>query len=242
MNIDIFQNILTELKELKESPVNQEKTLIEIKEKVDLLKFEKDSITFRKNEQLISIIEKYLTNAISSISKKRKYKEIDFQFSEDIYYHLDSLSKLPKTHFLFSEEINFNVESICDFLETIIIPNRKTTNEAELEKHIFNVLIGIYGKEKIHRQFNIGGFLGLKTDIDIGNGQIGIELKVGHSLGASEMQRLLGQVIYYRNRFYNENLILFISGKNEIDSKLNELIEFVREIGIKTVYRKSMKI
>lgn len=82
----------------------------------------------------------------------------------------------------------------------------------------------------------MGGFLALKTDIDVGNGQVGIELKIADNLTATDMQRLIGQVIYYKKRFYNNNLLVVIAGRNSISSAFKELIDFIEELGVKVLY------
>ncbi|MCP5492918.1 MAG: hypothetical protein H7A23_00035 [Leptospiraceae bacterium] len=112
--------------------------------------------------------------------------------------------------------------------------------EKDLESHLSSTLKRYYGTENVKEQYSIGGFLGLKTDIDLFNGEIGIELKIYDHLSASELQRLIGQVVYYTNRVYKERFIVFIVGRNEPDAIIKELSVFLKAIGGNVIYKKSL--
>lgn len=59
---------------------------------------------------------------------------------------------------------------------------------------------------------------------------------------AAAMQRVIGQVVYYSRRCYQENgLILLVVGtEKELDSKLEELRKFVEEFpNIYFVYKQA---
>lgn len=91
-----------------------------------------------------------------------------------------------------------------------------------------------FGKQNVTQQYSVGGFLSLKCDIDLFDKKCcGIELKLAKQLKnkAAEMQRVIGQVVYYSRRCYQENgLILLVVGtEKELDSKLDELKKFVEE-------------
>ncbi|MCB9230095.1 MAG: hypothetical protein H6581_00405 [Bacteroidia bacterium] len=242
MNIPLFREILIKFGEVKENFVNEEIVFSELSQHIFDLRKEKDSIGFKKNELLIEIIGKKVEIALDTIKKKRKYKEIDFQYSDELYAHIKGLLKLKEDNFLFNDIQTMDKSSVGILLENILIPNRKTSTESDLEKYLFDILSNILGRENIHRQFNIGGFLGLKSDIDVGNGKVGLELKIADNLNATEMQRVIGQVTYYKRRFYQDNLILLIAGKTEISSTLNELVSFINDLEISVIYRKSIKV
>ncbi len=92
-------------------------------------------------------------------------------------------------------------------------------------------------KDKVHRQYNIQGFLGLKCDLDIGDGQVGIELKLANQLSTTNIERLLGQVLYYSKRTYKENLIVLVVGlEKEYDQKVRELKNIIEEQKVKFYY------
>ena len=50
------------------------------------------------------------------------------------------------------------------------------------------------------------------------------------------MQRLIGQAVYYKKRFYDQNLLVVIAGKTNISSSIKELIDFIEEFGIEVIY------
>ncbi len=77
--------------------------------------------------------------------------------------------------------------------------------------------------------------MGLKVDIDLGDGQVGIELKLAKELkdNASNIERLFGQVIYYSKRRYKDKLIVLIVGtENENNQVIKEIEKFVTELNV----------
>ena len=93
---------------------------------------------------------------------------------------------------------------------------------------------------KIHREYSVGGFLGLKIDIDINDGKVGVEIKILKNLNSSSYERLLGQAIYYKKRKYDENLIILIVGTNseykENVQKIKELSDIIEDLDVKFLY------
>jgi len=122
-------------------------------------------------------------------------------------------------------------------LENLEVKKAQYTDEKKVEKVIFEQLDILY-KDKVHRQYNIQGFLGLKCDLDIGDGQVGIELKLANQLSSSTtIERLLGQVLYYSKRTYKENLIVIVVGyEKEFDQRLRELKSIIEEQNVKFFY------
>ena len=195
--------------------------------------------------QKIEIIGTRLTKDLETLKRKRTSKEIKIELSKDIYeifksdlegvdYSKSELVDLDK--FENEKGLGISFDNVITVLENLIVLKRRLTSEADLERFIATQLAYVFGKEKVSTQYSVGGFLALKTDIDIGNGQVGIELKIADNLGATDMQRLIGQVIYYRKRFYNNNLLIFIAGRNSITSHFKELKDFIEELGIKVIY------
>ena len=113
--------------------------------------------------------------------------------------------------------------------------------EADVERVIAKQMIEEFGSENVKRQYAVGGFLNLKCDIDLYDGQCGIELKLAKQLSsATNLQRVLGQVYYYSQRRYKDTgLILLIVGtKEELDPNLKELKSYVEKIeGVHFVYK-----
>lgn len=193
----------------------------------------------------IDLIKTKLLNDLETVKRKRTNKAIKIEVSKDFYNLLKSdlegidytktkLSDLDR--FENSNDIEINKESIKEILENLVIIKRRLSSEADLEKFIFDQLSIVLGKDRVHRQYSVGGFLSLKTDIDVGNGLVGIELKIAENLTASEMQRLIGQAVYYKKRFYDQNLLVVIAGKTNISSSIKELIDFIEEFGIEVIY------
>lgn len=115
--------------------------------------------------------------------------------------------------------------------------------EEKVENRILAQLEKAFGKENVDNQHYVGGNNGLKCDIDLYNGKCGIELKLADQLdSANNLQRALGQVIYYSHCTYKENdLILLVVGTAaELSPKLKELKEIIDEFeGIHFVYKQA---
>ena len=89
--------------------------------------------------------------------------------------------------------------------------------------------------DDVSEQYSLGGYFALKIDFDIGNGKIGVELKMAESLrNPGETQRLIGQAIYYRQRRYGDNLIVGVVGAEEVlrGPAVRETLSFLTELGI----------
>jgi hypothetical protein len=122
------------------------------------------------------------------------------------------------------------VDEVLAFLNTLQhkIKNRQLTSESYVEKISLSALKQEF--EDAHSQFNVGGYFGFKIDIDLFNGGTGIEIKLYNELlnSASNVQRLLGQVLYYSKRRYGKNLIILIVGREE--GERNPIIKELKEI------------
>jgi hypothetical protein len=81
----------------------------------------------------------------------------------------------------------------------------------------------------------------LKIDIDINNGEFGVEVKLASSLlgksKTNEIFRMIGQAIYYTKLRYNDKFVLAIVGTSEEleDSKIKEAQLFLESLGITSV-------
>lgn len=132
-----------------------------------------------------------------------------------------------------------SVETIIQLIrEEIRAPRYVYYKDDNPEKAMENVLAKQFaekfGKHNVTQQYSVGGFLSLKCDIDLFDRKCcGIELKLAKQLknSATAMQRVIGQIVYYSRRCYQENgLILLVVGtEKELDSKLDELRKFVEE-------------
>ncbi len=201
--------------------------------------------------QKIEIVMKQLTSAFDIAKRKRTNKEVKLTIDyglrklfeddlEGIDYSKTALSDLEKLDK--DNVISISSQFVQTALEKLVVPKRRLTTEADLEKFVTEQLAHIFGKEHVHRQYSVGGFLALKTDIDVGNGQVGVELKIADKLSATDMQRLIGQVVYYKRRFYNNNLLLFIVSKSTITPTIKELKDFVEELGTTVVFTTAVNL
>jgi hypothetical protein len=129
-----------------------------------------------------------------------------------------------------------DIKEVIDFIENeLIIKKSQYTTEKNVENVIAKQMCNNFF---VHQQYNIGGFLGLKCDLDINNGSIGIELKLAKELqSASNIERLFGQVVYYKHRCYKENLIVLIVGKN-MSNALLECSNLLSELGVRCIFKK----
>ena len=129
----------------------------------------------------------------------------------------------------------------------IILPTtilRSTTYVGETkEKRVQNNLLAqlkkLYGQSNVNTEFSVGGHWGMKCDLDLFHGKIGIELKVAEQLkSASNVERLIGQVVYYMKKQYGNNLIVVVAGKaKEYDASMQELEEIINSLGAKFIYK-----
>ena len=104
---------------------------------------------------------------------------------------------------------------------------------------MFEELKKIYGQSNVNTEFSVGGHWGMKSDVDLFHGKIGIELKVAEQLkSASNVERLIGQVVYYMKKQYGNNFIVLVAGKSkEYDASMQELEEIINSLGAKFVYK-----
>ena len=127
--------------------------------------------------------------------------------------------------------------AVLSVLETIILPARRVRSEADAHELIVEILGPKFAA--VADQYSVGGFNGWRIDIDIGNGKVGVEVKLAASLQTSsaEMQRLVGQAVYYRKKRYDDNLIVGIVGEPDDlkDPVITELRSFLEELGITCV-------
>lgn len=113
--------------------------------------------------------------------------------------------------------------------------------EREVENVIAKQLREQYGEMNVHRQYSVGGFLGLKCDIDLFDSKCcGIELKLAKQLSdnSSAKERLIGQAIYYSKRCYQDKLIVLVVGtRKEYDTSLKEAQDFLDELGVYFIFK-----
>ena len=113
--------------------------------------------------------------------------------------------------------------------------------ETDVEYVIAKQLREEFGSTNIHRQYAVGGFLGLKCDLDLFDGKCcGVELKLAKQIigNSTAYERLLGQAVYYSKRCYKNNLIVLVVGTaKEYVTTLKEVQAFLEDMGVRFVYK-----
>ena len=133
----------------------------------------------------------------------------------------------------------YTLDDIVSFIEDeLIVKKTQYTTEKNVENVIFRQLKDEF--DDVHQQYNIGGHLGLKCDIDLFNGGFGIELKLAKELkSATNVMRSFGQAIYYSKLRYNEDLIMLVVGTSgEYSQTIKEMEQFMEDLGITFIYKK----
>tara|TARA_S200000501_G_C20276534_1_gene505217 strand:+ start:52 stop:510 length:459 start_codon:yes stop_codon:yes gene_type:complete len=129
--------------------------------------------------------------------------------------------------------LNMVLKSLKKFKVPKTIKSEKDI-EGKLHKHLYEEFSEYHS---VATQYNIGGYLGFTSDIDIADGHIGIEIKLTRELTkkkSQNIQRLFGQIIYQVKRKYNGNnrLIVLIVGpvEKKESSILQEIIKFTKDL------------
>ena len=146
------------------------------------------------------------------------------------------------------KEYNGEMPSINDviyFLNEILVIKKTQYYGDKTEKDVENViarqLCEEYGPTNVHTQYSVGGFLGLKCDIDLFNSKCcGIELKLAKQIAgnSSAYERLIGQVVYYSKRCYKDRLIVLVVGTSkDYNTTLKEVQDFIEGLGVHFVFK-----
>ena len=131
--------------------------------------------------------------------------------------------------------IDVNPFDVARVLDNVAIKKSQYTTERNVESIIYKALDIAFGN--VHRQYSIGGYLPLKVDIDVADGQVGLEIKLAKNLETVCIERLFGQVLYYSKRTYKKNLIVLVVGtEKEYNPVIKEVEAIVNEQGITFYY------
>lgn len=122
-----------------------------------------------------------------------------------------------------------NVDRVLFELKNFGTSKQRIMSEKTFEKELYSFLESKF--QTVDAQVSIGGVKALKIDLDLGHGQVGVELKLGDKLIKSiEKQRFIGQMHDYTTKRYKpENFILVVVGDKRlrIDTTLKEVIALV---------------
>ena len=127
-------------------------------------------------------------------------------------------------------------DDVLSVLKNLRVPRRKAREEYDAQGEIQLVLSSHF--EDVAFEYNVGGYFGLRIDLDIGNGKVGVEVKLADALfEAAGAHRLIGQAVYYQRRRYGDNLVVAVVGTEEDlrDPGLRETLSFLSDLGISSV-------
>ncbi len=112
--------------------------------------------------------------------------------------------------------------------------------ESDLENYVSSFLKNIFG-DIVNTQYSVGGKPRMIIDIDFGNGQLGVELKVANELDKSEkLHRFIGQGVYYSKRVYNKNnFIALVVGRDKENYIISELQNIFQSLNITFIYKEA---
>lgn len=168
---------------------------------------------------------------------------------ETIMKDLSVISRLRAMISSKKQPINVDVSTVIKVLQDDVVLTssilRETqyvgeSKEGRVQKRISEQLQKIYGLDNVQIEYNVGGYWGMRSDIDLFDGQIGIELKIAEQLKkATNVERLIGQVVYYTKRKYAFGyLIVLVVGKaKEYDASMKEIEQIINESGGSFIYK-----
>lgn len=137
--------------------------------------------------------------------------------------------ELPK------EKLSPTPDNVVSKLKECILDKRRIKSEKDAEEQIGDFL-SMYFRD-VMPQYNLVGYRGLKIDLDINNGEFGVEVKLADSLlnNNSEVFRVFGQAVYYSKKQYGENFLVAVVGtEHDLDEPIvREAMSFLNSISIK---------
>ena len=133
------------------------------------------------------------------------------------------------------EKLSPTSDNVISKLKECILDKRRIRSEKDAEEQIGNFL-SMYFRD-VMSQYKLGGYIGLKIDLDINNGEFGVEVKLADSFlnNNSEVFRVFGQAVYYSKKQYGENFLVAVVGtEHDLDEPIvREAMSFLNSISIK---------
>jgi hypothetical protein len=145
---------------------------------------------------------------------------------------------LPPPHATDEHLVPATLDKVLGFLQEANLSRVRIRDERDAEAALFDLLAARYSG--ITSQFKVGGYLGHKIDVDLGDGLVGIEIKLAVNVlnSSSEAYRLIGQAIYYDRRRYSGRLVVVLVGPPALRSEpaFGELAGILTSMGISCLY------
>lgn len=124
--------------------------------------------------------------------------------------------------------------AVLGFLRRLVLPWRRIRSEGDAETAIAAALRREFSA--VATQYSVGGYHGYRIDIDLADGTIGVEVKLGKALvgAASEAYRAVGQAVIYDRRKYKGRVLLALVCHEGVRQHpaLLELEELLKDLGI----------
>ena len=143
-------------------------------------------------------------------------------------YSIDLIDKRKDAEGKWIDE-ETDTQKVLAELKNFSSKKMKLTTEKAFEKALYTYLDSKFNS--VDTQVSIGGVKALKIDLDLGNGQVGLELKLAEKvITSSEKQRLIGQMHDYTTKRYKpENFILAVVGNKKLrtDTIMKEVKQLV---------------
>lgn len=137
-----------------------------------------------------------------------------------------------KDEYVDLENVISNIKSLkVKFNDKLKYGYTEQSVEKQLKTHLQKIYINLIS------QYSIGGPKGTRIDFDLGNGKIGVEIKVAKSLfKKTEEHRLMGQIDDYKKRYNNNNLLVVVFGEAEHTQERAHLSIIKNKIEEKSVH------
>ena len=136
------------------------------------------------------------------------------------------------------QSVASSIESIRDFVVSLAGSYRSIVSEADAEWYLASALSDQFAN--VRTQAPVPGQFGHRIDIDIQNGQFGLEVKWAAAIieSSSEAYRLLGQAFYYDRRRYAGRLLVVIVGPEALRKRpiLVEVGDLLEVLGVTGLY------
>ena len=117
------------------------------------------------------------------------------------------------------KDVSVKVPSVLEVLNSFKAKKSPELKTGYTEKSIGKQLLIHLRQsfEHVTSQYGIEGINGLSIDFNIGNGKVGLEIKLAKSVfKTAEFHRLIGQIDdYVMNKYDSENLIVAVFGEKE---------------------------
>jgi hypothetical protein len=127
---------------------------------------------------------------------------------------------------------------VVQALSQLVLPISLARDEAEAVEGIARALRRLF--VGVSTQVNVGGQLGYRVDIAVGDGGVGVEVKLAHALleSSGELYRAVGQAMVYKHLKFADSLAVAVVGPTALlgNPALVEILGFIDSVGATVAY------